>query len=92
MPDKNNNLVVALITAIVVVALMTGGYLLFQPKRPQTLGERLDAAAEEISKGINGAADKFDDRSAAQKAADDASKAAKDLADKAKEALGGNKQ
>lgn len=91
MAAKNNTLTVVLVTAIVVIAVMAGGYFLFQPKRPQTLGERLDAAAQELSKGIDGAAGKFDDRSPAQKAADDAGKAMQDMADKAKNAINGNK-
>jgi hypothetical protein len=86
---KNNTVGVVIITALVVAVLLVGGYFLLQPKRPQTLGEKLDAAAEEISKGIDKAAGSFDDRSPVQKAADDASAAAQELADKAKAALQG---
>ncbi len=81
-----------IITALVVAVILVGGYLLFQPPRPQTLGEKIDAAAEEISKGMDKAAGSFDDRSPAQKAADDAAQAAKEFGDKAKAAMEGKKE
>lgn len=87
MTASNNTVKTVLITAIVVIAVLVGGYVLMQPPRPKTLGEKIDAAAEEISKGFDNAAGKLDDRSPAQKAADDAAQAAKDLADKAKSAF-----
>ncbi|NDE90728.1 MAG: hypothetical protein EB059_06270 [Alphaproteobacteria bacterium] len=82
---------VVLMTAFIMTVILVGGYLLFQPPRPKTLGEKIDAAAAEISKGFDNAAGKLDDRSPAQRAADDAAKAAQDLADKAKAAFEGNK-
>ena len=84
---NNNTVKVVIITALVVVIVLVGGYALFQPPKPKTLGEKLDAAAEEFANGIDKAAGRFDERSPAQKAADDAAQAAQDLADKAKEAL-----
>lgn len=87
MTASNNTVKTVLITAIVVIVVLVGGYVLFQPPRPQTLGEKIDAAAEEFSKGIDKAAGKFDDRSPAQKAADDAAEAAKEFGDKAKAAF-----
>ncbi len=78
---------VVVITVVMVMALSVGGYVLFQPPRPQTLGEKIDAAVEEISNGVDKAVERFDDRSVAQKAADDAVAAANELADKAKAAL-----
>lgn len=87
--QKNNTLGVIIITAVIVTAILVGGYIMFQPPRPKTLGEKLDAAAQELSDGLNKAAGSFDDRSPAQRAADDAAHAAKEIADKAKAALQG---
>lgn len=86
---KKNTVMVVIVTALIVSIILVGGYALFQPPRPKTLGEKIDAATEELSKGIDNAAGRFDDRSPAQKAADDAAVAAKELADKAKAALQG---
>ena len=87
MTASNNSVKTILVTAIVVIVVLVGAYVLFQPPRPKTLGEKIDAAAEEISKSMDKAADKFDDRSPAQKAADDAAAAAKEFGDKAKSAV-----
>ncbi len=89
MTASNNTIKTVLITAIVVVVVLVGGYVLMQPPRPQTLGEKIDAAAEEFARGVDKAAGTFDDRSPAQKAADDAAAAAKELGDKAKAAIEG---
>ncbi|MDX1922543.1 MAG: hypothetical protein SFW65_05400 [Alphaproteobacteria bacterium] len=87
MSAANNTIKTVIITAIVVAVVLVGAYVLMQPPRPKTLGERIDAAAEEISKGMDKAAGSFDDRSPAQKAADDAAQAAKEFGDKAKAAF-----
>lgn len=68
-PSKNN-LPTLLLVAIVSAAVAVGAFYALQPPRPKTLGEKIDDAASEISKGMKNATDKFDDRSPAQKMLD----------------------
>ena len=73
---KNNikSLLSFLLVAIISAAVAIGAFVLMQPPKPKTLGEKIDEslqdAATGLSKGMRDAADSLDQRSPLEKAAD----------------------
>lgn len=62
MSGKPNNMFTIIIVAAISAAVAVGAYVAMQPKKPATLGEKLDAAAQELSKGVDGAAKALDQK------------------------------
>lgn len=52
---------------LAAAALAVGGYFFFHKPEPRTPGEKLDAALDEIGKGLERASDEMQDKSAAEK-------------------------
>lgn len=69
MNTRSNNTVMYIL-ALVVATIIALAAIMHYTKREQTLGERMDAAAGEMAKGIDNATDRFRDRTPAEKVGD----------------------
>jgi hypothetical protein len=69
MSTRSNNTFIY-IMALIVATIIALAVIMHYTKRDQTFGERIDAAAGEMVNGVEKAADKFQDRSLAEKTDD----------------------
>jgi hypothetical protein len=82
MNTRSNNTMMYIV-ALVVATIIALAAIMHYTKRDQTIGERMDAAAGEMAKGIDNAADKFRDRTPTEKVGD----AVEDMGDSVQRAL-----